>query len=166
MKQPVAEINALSAGDFISAFGDVAEHSPWVARHAAALRPFASREAMIKAFADAVQGASREAQLALLRAHPDLGTRARLTQDSSREQAGAGLSDLSGEELSRLDRLNGSYKTKFNFPFILAVRGASREQILSQLSARLANSAEDEFAAALAEVCRIFRFRIENRVEP
>jgi OHCU decarboxylase len=166
MKPSIAEINAMSAGDFAAAFGGVAEHSPWVARHAASARPFASRAVMIQAFTNAVQGASREAQLALLRAHPDLGTRAGLTEDSSREQAGAGLDGLPSNELSRFDHLNRHYKSKFDFPFILAVKGATRQQILDGFSGRVNNSADDEFAIALGEVCRIFRFRIEDRVEP
>ena len=145
----------------------MAEHSPWVARHAAIARPFASRDAMIQAFTDAVQGASREAQLALLRAHPDLGTRAGLTRRflaragrrrawRSRRRMNCPVSIIS----------TARYKAKFDFPFILAVRGATRQQILAGISERIDNSAEDEFATALGEVCRIFRFRIEDRVEP
>jgi OHCU decarboxylase len=84
-------VNAMTAGEFTAAFGDVAEHSPWVARIVASLRPFATREAMVEAFTATVRGAAREAQLALIRAHPDLAINAKLTEDSTREQAGAGL---------------------------------------------------------------------------
>jgi OHCU decarboxylase len=162
----IAEINAMSGGDFVAAFGDVAEHSPWVARHVAGARPFAAREAMVQAFADAVHEASRESKLALLRAHPDLGGRRGLTPDSLREQADAGLDHLDAGELSRLEHLNSSYKAKFDFPFILAVKGATRQQILAAFTERMNHSARQEFAVALSEVCRIFRFRIEDRVEP
>ena len=162
----LAEVNAMTLAEFLADFGDVAEHSPWVARHAAANRPFASREAMIAAFAAALGGASREAQLALVRAHPDLATRARLTADSSREQAGAGLSTLAPDEFARFTHLNDFYKAKFDFPFIFAVKGATKHQILAGFAERVNNSPEDEFATAIAQISRIFRFRIEDRVSP
>lgn len=162
----LAEVNSMSAGDFIATFGEVAEHSPWVAGHVAGARPFASREAMVRAFADAVYAASAEAQLALIRSHPDLATKARLTADSQREQAGAGLDTLSAEEFARFTHLNELYKSKFDFPFIFAVRGATKNQIFDSFSERIGNSPKDEFRAALEHVCRIFRFRIEGRVSP
>jgi OHCU decarboxylase len=160
----ITEVNAMSTSDFVTAFGEVAEHSPWVARHAADRRPFASREAMVQAFAEAVRSAPRASRLALLRAHPDLGARIRLTRDSSREQAAAGLGSLSREEGIRFDQLNRSYRAKFDFPFILAVRNATPAQIVASFSERLTHSPEDEFLTAVSEVCRILRFRIEDRV--
>lgn len=160
------EVNALKAADFEKAFGDVAEHSPWVARNAAGDRPFVSRESMIRAFREAVLSASETAQLALIRAHPDLATKAKLTDDSTREQAQAGLGTLSKEEFARFNHLNDLYKSKFDFPFIFAVKGATKEQILTSFAERVNHSKEDEFAMALDQVCRIFRFRIEDRVAP
>jgi len=159
-------VNAMPLEVFLEAFGDVAEHSPWVARHAAAARPFASRQMMIEAFESATTAAARDAQLALIRAHPDLATKARLTDDSTREQAGAGLNTLSTEEFARFTGLNERYKAKFGFPFIFAVKGATKHQILESFTERVNNSAEDEFAIAIAQICRIFRFRIEDRVAP
>jgi 2-oxo-4-hydroxy-4-carboxy-5-ureidoimidazoline decarboxylase len=160
------EVNALKAAEFEKAFGDVAEHSPWVARNAAGDRPFVSRESMIRAFREAVLSASETAQLALIRAHPDLATKAKLTDDSTREQAQAGLGTLSKEEFARFNHLNDLYKSKFDFPFIFAVKGATKEQILTSFAERVNHSKEDEFAMALDQVCRIFRFRIEDRVAP
>jgi 2-oxo-4-hydroxy-4-carboxy-5-ureidoimidazoline decarboxylase len=166
MTLSIAEVNAMSTADLVAAFGDVAENAPWVARHASDVRPFASRDAMVRAFADAVRAAPRASQLALLRAHPDLGTRLPLTGESSREQAAAGLGSLPADEAARLDALNRSYRSKFAFPFILAVRNATRAEILASFSERLNHSPDDEFATALGEVCRILRFRIEDRVTP
>ncbi len=160
------EVNALKATEFEKAFGDVAEHSPWVARNAAGDRPFVSRDSMIRAFREAVLSASETAQLALIRAHPDLATKAKLTDDSTREQAQAGLGTLSKEEFSRFTHLNDLYKSKFDFPFIFAVKGATKQQILASFAERVNHSKEDEFAMALDQVCRIFRFRIEDRVVP
>jgi 2-oxo-4-hydroxy-4-carboxy-5-ureidoimidazoline decarboxylase len=160
----LGDINAMTPADFIAAFGDVAEHSPWVAREAGAARPFDSRDQMISAFETALRGANRGAQLALIRAHPDLATRARLTDDSTREQAGAGLSSLSAEEFARFTDLNARYKARFGFPFIFAVKGATKQMILESFEARIHNSPETEFEMAIAQVCRIFRFRLEDRV--
>ncbi len=159
-------VNAMTAGDFTAAFGDVAEHSPWVARIVSSLRPFATREAMVEAFTATVRGAAREAQLALIRAHPDLATKAKLTEDSTREQADAGLNTLSPRGFARFTGLNDRYKAKFGFPFIFAVKGATKHRILASFAERLNHGAEEEFATALEQVCRIFRFRIEDRVSP
>ena len=162
----VDDVNAMNPADFLTAFGDVAEHSPWVARNAAGDRPFVSRESMIRAFHEAVHSASETAQLALIRAHPDLAGKAKLTSDSNREQAQAGLDALTQEEFARFTHLNELYKSKFDFPFIFAVKGATAQQILASFAERVNHSKEDEFAMALDQVCRIFRFRIEERVAP
>lgn len=162
----LAEINAMMPAQFIEAFGDVAEHSPWVAREAAAFRPFTSRELLIEAFAWALRSANTDAQLALIRAHPDLATKASLTDDSSREQAGAGLNALTADEFARFTKLNDAYKAKFAFPFIFAVKGATKQMILAAFEARVNNIPENEFQTALEQISRIFRFRIEDRVAP
>jgi 2-oxo-4-hydroxy-4-carboxy-5-ureidoimidazoline decarboxylase len=162
----LAEVNAMPLDAFLAVFGDVAEHSPWVARKAAARRPFAERDDMVAAFERAVKEAPHKAQLALICAHPDLATKARLTEDSTREQAGAGLGALSAEEFARFTDLNTRYKRKFGFPFIYAVKGATKHRILASFEARVDQPRDDEFVTALAQVCRIFRFRIEDRVAP
>lgn len=160
----LAAVNAMTPADFVAAFGDVAEHSPWVAEQAALSRPYPSREAMVAAFETALRAADHAAQLALIRAHPDLATRAKLTDDSTREQKGAGLDTLSDAEFTRFTALNTRYKERFGFPFIFAVKGATKHQILASFEARVENSKDDEFAMALTQVLRIFRFRIEDRV--
>lgn len=162
----IDEVNALSPAAFVHRFGDVAEHSPWVAREAAQFRPFASREDMIARFEAAVRSANREAQLGLLCCHPDLATRARLTDDSAREQAGAGLDCLNTHEFARFTALNTRYREGFGFPFIYAVRGATKRMILDSFETRCGNDPQTEFQAAISQVCRIFRFRIEDRVNP
>jgi len=166
----IAEINALPAAGFVARFGDVAEHSTWVAEAAERRRPFADRDAMIAAFEAALSGAAPDAQLALIRAHPDLAGKAAiagdLSDDSAREQAGAGLASLSAEEFARFTRLNDAYRARFGFPFIFAVKGATTQQILAAFAARLEHAPEAEFSTALEQVMRIFRFRIEDRVSP
>jgi 2-oxo-4-hydroxy-4-carboxy-5-ureidoimidazoline decarboxylase len=160
-------VNAMAKNAFVERFGGIAEHSPWVAEAAAGERPFADLQAMIAAFERAVRDASRGRQLDLLRAHPDLAGKAReITEDSRREQKGAGLDTLSAEEFTRFTALNQAYRRKFGFPFILAVRGASKTEILDAFERRIANSAQSEFDTALAQVCTILRFRIEDRIGP
>ena len=164
------DVNTLSHTDFVAAFGDIAEHSPWVAERAAAERPFADRREMVAAFAAAVHGAGEGAKLKLLDAHPDLAGKAALagalTADSASEQAGAGLDALTPEEFQRFTALNQAYKQKFGFPFIYAVKGATKHDILAAFEERIEHSGEREFDTAIAQVCRILRFRIEDRVNP
>ena len=170
MSTPIslAALNAMDAAAFVEAFGGIAEHSAWVAEEAAARRPFASRAAMVAAFQDAIGDAGAEAQAALLRAHPDLAGRAAiagdLTDDSRREQAGAGLDRLTAEEFARFTVLNTAYRERFGIPFILAVRGADKSRILDAFEARIGNDRDVEFATALQQVCRIVAFRLEDRV--
>ena len=162
----IAEINQMPLSAFLEVFGDVAEHSPWVAREAASFRPFASREEMIAAFENAMKSANHDAQIGLIRAHPDLANKAKLTEDSTKEQAGAGLNALTPDEFARFTDLNARYKQRFGFPFIFAVKGATKQMILEGFEARVGNALETEFAMAITQICRIFRFRIEDRVAP
>lgn len=161
----VQDVNSLGAKAFMATFGDVAEDSPWVAEAAEEMRPFHNREAIVAAFEQVLRAAGRAAKLALIRAHPDLATKAKtIADDSRREQAGAGLDALSPEEFGRFEALNKAYHERFGFPFIFAVRGATKAAILASFEERLGNSPEAEFERALDEIVRIFRFRIEDRV--
>lgn len=166
----IAEVDALDEAAFAERFGDVAEHSPWVAIEAARRRPFGAREAMLEAFLAALAAATEAAQLDLIRAHPDLAGKAalagRVTDDSQGEQAGAGLDSLTPEELARFTKLNERYRARFGFPFILAVKRADKHRILAAFEERLGHSPADERATALGEIGRIVRFRLEARVRP
>ena len=165
---PLETANLMPADEFIEVFGDVAEHSPWVAEDAAARRPYASREAMIAAFQAAIGEAGADRQHELLRQHPDLAGKAAmagaLTEDSAREQAGAGLDRLTAEEFERFTAFNTAYRARHGIPFILAVRGATKDDILAAFEQRSGNTPEEELVGALEQVCRIVRFRIEDRV--
>ena len=131
-------------------------------------RPYRTREKMVDVFEQVIRTAAADRQLALLLAHPDLAGRAakagELTEDSNREQKGAGLDTLSEEELARFSSLNSTYRERFGFPFIFAVKGADKHDILDAFEHRLGNSVSAELETALAQVGRIFRFRIEHRV--
>ena len=164
----IGPINRLSLDDFNATFADIAEHSPWVAARAAKQRPFRNRAAMIDAFQQAVRGADEAEQLALLRAHPDLAGRAaragQLTSDSAREQKGVGLDTLSDDEFARFHTLNEAYKSRFGIPFIFAVKGATKHDILAAFEARLGATQQEEVMTALMQVLRIIRFRLTDRV--
>jgi 2-oxo-4-hydroxy-4-carboxy-5-ureidoimidazoline decarboxylase len=147
---------------FVAALGWIFEDSPWVAKQAWHDRPFASVEALHTVMVQAVETASADQQLALIRAHPDLGARARMSTASSGEQSGAGLDQLTAEEFDLLHRLNSAYREKFGFPFIYAVKGSTRHDILKALEERLAGNPSPERAIALAQIYRIARFRLED----
>src|SRR5437867_1566029 len=123
-------VNGMDAADFVKTLGWVFEGSPWVAERAVAARPFASVEALHGAMVRAVEHASRDEQLALIRAHPDLAARVRLSASSTAEQAGAGLDRLSADEYARFQELNRRYLERFGFPFVIAVRHHTKASIL------------------------------------
>jgi OHCU decarboxylase len=160
----MAELNSQDREAFVASIGWVFEHSPWIAERAWERRPFDGLDALHAAMAEAVARASSAEQLALIRAHPDLGARARMTQASTGEQAGAGLDRLTPEEFEQLQRLNSAYREKFSFPFILAVKGATKHDILAALESRLGGDPEAERATALAQIYRIAQFRLEDAI--
>jgi 2-oxo-4-hydroxy-4-carboxy-5-ureidoimidazoline decarboxylase len=164
MPYTLAQINALPKGGFVEAVGWIFEHSPWVVERAADSRPFGSVAEMAERMNEHVIAARHEEKLALLRAHPDLGTRARIGESSASEQAGVGLDRLTPEEYGRLSELNTAYKEKFGFPFLFAVKGSDKSAILRALESRLASSHDAEFEEALRQVHRIARLRLEGTV--
>ncbi len=155
----------VAATDFIARFGAIYEHSPWVAEEAAELLDGDSDvEHIAVVMADCVDNAARERQLELIRAHPDLAGKAQvageLTADSTSEQASAGLDRCSAAEYESFQSLNAAYRNKFGFPFVMAVRDRSREEILAAFEERLGNDPDTEFETALAEIHKIARLRL------
>jgi OHCU decarboxylase len=153
--------------DFVEMFGSVYEHSPWVAiaAHQSRLTSDQDDPAVLAGMMAAiVDGASKTKKLELLRAHPDLvgklAQRGELTDASVEEQAGAGLDQCTPEEFVAFQDLNMRYTEKFGFPFIIAVRGYERPEILEIFKARVDHDPEQEFAAALDQVDRIAALRI------
>ena len=158
-------VNALKRDEFVTAIGWIFEHSPWVAERAWPSRPFAHPEALHTSLTLQVQTASVDEQLALLRAHPDLGTRARMTDASTAEQTGAGLDQLTAGEFAHLNALNARYREKFGFPFLFAVKGSTKYDILGALERRVTEEPAQEFREALNHVFRIARFRLDDIIE-
>lgn len=158
----VAELSASDRAAFVRTLGGIFEDSPWVAERAWERRPFASLDDLHAAMTGVVAGATEAEQLALLRAHPDLGTRARISEASTGEQRGAGLDRLTPAEFTRLQRLNTDYRRRFGFPFLFAVKGSTTDDVLAALDARSARTHAEEFAEALQQVYKIARFRLEQ----
>lgn len=156
----LSSLNAMPDEEFIRALGAIFEHSPWVARAVAPSRPFSSVQSLHSAMVQAVGDAGLEPQLALIRAHPDLGAKLKMTDQSVSEQSGAGLDRLSPELFERFTRLNTAYRARFGFPFIIAVRHHTRDSILEQFERRLENDADQERETALREIAEIARFRL------
>ena len=160
----IAQLNSLPRDQFVAAIGWVFEHSPWVADRAWALRPFRGLNHLHEVMRQEVERGSREQKLTLLCAHPDLGTRARISEASTGEQSGAGLDRLTAEEYQRIRGLNTAYREKFGFPFIYAVKGSNKYDILRALERRLASTPEEELREALEQVYRIAWFRLGEAV--
>ena len=160
----LADLNAMDRAAFNAALGWIFEHSAWVAARAWTRRPFSGVDTLHAAMIAEVEAASAAEQLALLRAHPDLGARARLTDASAGEQAGAGLDRLTSAEFGQLQRLNTAYREKFGFPFLYAVKGATKYDILQAIETRLAESPGREYQEALRQVYRIAGFRLQDTV--
>ncbi len=161
--------STMTKSDFVEVFGGVYEHSPWIAEHVWSDRLTADHDTvdgLHAAMAALVNAADKQAKLELLCAHPDLAGKLALggglTAESTGEQASAGLDQCSSEEFSEFQSLNEHYKSKFGFPFILAVRGRGRAEILEAFRARVENDVEREFNEALEQVHRIAHLRLNQ----
>ena len=153
----------LDRDGFVARFGGVWEGAPWVAEAAWERGPFAGPEALHAAMREAVEDASPERRLALIRAHPDLGERvAALGADSAREQSAAGLGALDDARRERLLALNAAYRARFGFPFVVCAREHTPDSILAAAQERLGNDPAIEERIALEEVAKIARLRLED----
>ncbi|MBI2517171.1 MAG: 2-oxo-4-hydroxy-4-carboxy-5-ureidoimidazoline decarboxylase [Opitutae bacterium] len=166
MATTLGYLNACDREALVASLGHLFEHSPWVAEETWPRRPFASAEVLHAALCATMRAAPRERQLALVRAHPDLAGRLaqqrKLTAESTREQASAGLNQLTDAELAEFTRLNDAYRAQFGFPFIICARLNAKDAILAALRTRSAQPPDAEFAAALAEIEKIARLRLQD----
>ena len=158
-------VSGVSHAEFLVRFGPVYEASPWVAEGvwpAVEAGGLDEPAALVAAMRAEVDAAPDEMKLALIRAHPELASRTRMAEASVKEQSGAGLDQCSREEFAAFQRLNTAYNARFGFPFIVAVKGLTRADILAAFEARLANDPQAEFAAAIAQIHRIAAFRLAD----
>jgi len=173
----LAELNACSQAEFTAALDGIYEHSPWIAEQAWRMRPFASLAQLKHALVSVLRDAGPEAQVALIRAHPELAGKAMvaktLTAESTHEQGRAGLTECTPAEFAHLQGLNAAYNQKFGWPFIVAVRGPrgtglTRHQIIATFERRLAHHPDFERAECLRNIHRIAEIRLNDKfgVEP
>ncbi|MEK3917546.1 factor-independent urate hydroxylase [Paenibacillus sp. FSL H7-0331] len=161
----IKQINTMNRDAFMSTLGSIFEHSPWVAERVYAYRPFKESNHLHRTMLEAVYLAHRDEQLSLLRAHPDLAGRLQMSDASVQEQRGAGLTDLTQEELAAFTACNTEYTDKFGFPFIMAVKGSTKDQILAAMQLRIHNDTETELRQALLEIAKITKFRIQDIIQ-
>ena len=164
MQYSLSQLNQMSQSEFTDTLGAVFEDSPWVAQKAWQKRPFANLESLHQGMVEVVQAATPDEQLALIRLHPDLGNKAKMSESSVKEQAGVKLDQLSPEDFERFQSLNNAYENRFGFPFIVAVRNQTKDSILEAFEHRLKNSVDREKAQSLAEIAQIARFRLEEMI--
>lgn len=160
---------SLSEKAFMERFGGIYEHSPWVAEtifREGLLETHNAIATLHETMKATVDQAGHDTLLALINNHPDLAGKAALkgdlTEESTTEQASAGLDQCSAEELSRFTHLNNTYKDRFGFPFIMAVRHSDRHKILAAFEERLEHSPEQEFSRAIEEIHKIALFRLQE----
>jgi 2-oxo-4-hydroxy-4-carboxy-5-ureidoimidazoline decarboxylase len=166
MSYSLAVLNQMAQSTFTEALGEIFEQTPTIAAQAWAKRPFASVEDLHQTMISIVQSMTPEQKFALICAHPDLGSKAKMADASVKEQAGVGLDRLSAEEYDRFHCLNEHYKSRFGFPFIIAVKNHTKDSILAAFETRLEHSQLAEMQTAIAEISQIAYFRLIQQVTP
>jgi 2-oxo-4-hydroxy-4-carboxy-5-ureidoimidazoline decarboxylase len=165
----ISQINQLAQNDFVRAIGPVFEHSPWIAEMTLGEKPFANLDNLHRALCETVKNSNEEKQLDLIRAHPDLAGKfalsGKLAKESTNEQAGAGLNQLTQEEIHLFQRQNAAYKEKFDFPFVICARLNKKEAILAGFERRLQNSRDHEIKTALEEIFKIAELRLRDLIQ-
>lgn len=168
-KLSLANLNQLDREQFIDSLDGIFEHSPWVADLVYENRPFESKAQLHQTMVETVERSPEFQRMALICNHPELAGKeaaeGTLTDDSEKEQSGAGLNQCSAEELSQLQSLNQTYRKIFEFPFVIAVSGLNKNQIIAAIESRLKNSARVEFETSIAEIGKISMIRLNKLIE-
>ena len=162
----IAQLNQISQTEFVERVGAVFEETPTIAQQVWHQRPFADVNDLHQKMTAIVSAMSQTDQLALIRAHPDLGTKAKMAEASVQEQSGIGLDRLTAQEYARFQFLNQAYQDRFGFPFIVAVKNHTKSSILDAFEQRLGNPLSIEITQALLEISTIAHFRLINLIEP
>ena len=160
----INKINKLSQSEFIKVFANIFENAIWIAEKLYNQKPFDNFEELSSKMLNIFETTTREKQLKILNAHPDLANKTKislLTPDSLKEQTGAGLDQCTEEEFNEFNKLNDAYK-KFSFPFILAVKGKTKTDILNNFRKRISSDPEKEFKEAIKQVKRIASLRLKE----
>ena len=157
--------NKLNKSEFLSTFGNVFERTEWIAEKCYDLKPYKSVDELFLKMMEIFENAQKESHLEILNAHPDLAVEKKLTKDSKNEQKGASLNQCTEEEFEEFKKLNEQYKKKFGFPFIIAVKGKNKEEILNNFRQRITNDINLEFEEAKKQVKKIASFRLSEIIK-
>ena len=160
----INKINKLSQNEFIKVFGNIFENAEWIAEELYNQKPFSNFEELSSKILNIFETATKEKKLKVLNAHPDLANKTKissLTPNSLKEQTGAGVDQCTEEEFNEFKKLNQAYK-KFGFPFILAVKGKTKIEILNNFRKRISSNPEKEFNEAINQVKQIAVLRLKD----
>lgn len=158
----IETLNEMDLDSCVKELSGIFEHSPWIAREALTQRPFSSADKLFQVMEEVVRSSTPQQKEKLIEAHPRLGGSGKLTKHSSDEQRQAGLRSLGEKEAADMAALNAAYERRFDLPFIIAVRGRSKQEICSAMDNRLKNSRQEEMETAIEEILKIARFRFDD----
>ena len=156
----IDKFNKLSKAEFISIFGNIFEKTKWVAEKCYESKPYNNFDELLSKMMKIFENIEKERHLEILNSHPDLAVEKKLTKDSKNEQKNASLNQCTDEEFVEFKKLNEEYKKKFGFPFIVAVKGKNKEEILNSFRQRITNNINLEFEEAKKQVKKIASFRL------
>ena len=161
----IKKINSLDKSEFLSIFGNVFEKSKWISEKVFDKKPFKNLESFVSEIIGIYENSDNKTILEILNLHPELAVEKKLTANSEVEQSKANLKQCTPEEFDEFKKLNIEYKKKFNFPFIIAVKGKNKNEILNYFRERINNSLEEEFLEAKKQVKKIATFRLEEIIK-
>ena len=161
----IKKINNLDKSEFLSIFGNVFEKSKWISEKVFNQKPFKNLESFVSKLIGVYENSDDKTILEILNLHPELAVEEKLTEDSETEQNKANLKECTPEEFNEFKKLNIEYKKKFNFPFIIAVKGKNKNEILNYFRERIKNSLDEEFLEAKKQVKKIATFRLEEIIK-
>ena len=161
----INKFNKLSKAEFISIFGNIFEKTEWVAEKCYESKPYNNFDELVSKMMKIFENIEKERHLEILNSHPDLAVEKKLTKDSKKEQKNASLNQCTEEEFLEFKKLNEEYKKKFGFPFIVAVKGKNKEEILNSFRQRITNNINLEFEEAKKQVKKIANFRLSEIIK-
>ena len=161
----IDKFNKLSKAEFISIFGNIFEKTEWIAEKCYESKPYNNLDEFVSKMMKIFENIEKEKHIEILNSHPDLAVEKKLTEDSKKEQKNANLNQCTDEEFVEFKKLNEEYKKKFGFPFIIAVKGKNKEEILNSFRQRITNNINLEFEEAKKQVKKIASFRLSEIIK-
>jgi len=161
----IDKFNKLSKAEFISIFGNIFEKTEWIAEKCYESKPYNNLDELVLKMMKIFENIEKERHLEILNSHPNLAVEKKLTEDSKNEQKNASLNQCNDEEFIEFKKLNEEYKKKFGFPFIIAVKGKNKEEILNSFRQRITNNINLEFEEAKKQVKKIASFRLTEIIK-